>query len=441
MSIVSKLEVLFDKLWPINRSLTGDGNRLTLEVLKEVIDLQISEIPSGTACFDWVVPPEWNIKEAWIKDHVGNIILDFKDNNLHILGYSQAFEGIVTYSELVKHLYTIPEQPDLIPYRTSYYERRWGFCLSHHQFMALDPHQTYEVKIDATFQKNGHMTIGEAFLKGESEEEILFSTYICHPSMAVNELSGPLVTAFIYQKLKSLPSLRYSYRFLFIPETIGSIFCLSKYGEFWKRQLKGGFVVTCVGHAAPFTYKKSRLGNSIIDQAVEVVLKHGQEPYSLLDFFPGGSDERQYCSPGFNLPVGSLMRKMYGQYPEYHTSGDNKSIMCFESMEKTISVYLEIIQLLERNKRFINKFPHCEPQLGKRGLYPSVSKPKGNNSFIQSMMWLLNYSDGTNDLISIIQKSNLPPNDVYEALEALLASEIICSNEVEEEMLHHHSKN
>ena len=336
----------FDKLWPITRSLTGDGNRLTLKFLSEIIDLEITEVPCGTKCFDWNVPDEWNIKEAWIKDSKGNIIVDFSINNLHVLGYSEPFHGLLSYDELKPHLYTLPEQPDFIPYLTSYYEKRWGFCLTHNKFLELDKDDTYDVFIDSSLNDLGSMTIGEAVINGKSQKEILFSTYICHPSLASNELSGPLVCAFIYNKLKEHKNLKYTYRFLFVPETIGSIYSLSVKGKFWKKNLLAGFVVTCVGDNGNFTYKKSRLGNALPDRVVQLILNQTESEFNLVDFFPSGSDERQYCSPGFNLPVGSLMRTMYGKYPEYHTSADNKDFVSFDAMEETVLKYLEVIEAL-----------------------------------------------------------------------------------------------
>jgi len=336
----NKIEKYFDRLWPITRSLTGNGNRETLKILSEIIDLDIQEIPSGTQCFDWNVPAEWNIKEAWIKDSKGKIIINFSINNLHILGYSEPFQGKLSYPELKSHLYSLPEQPELIPYLTSYYKRRWGFCLSHNQLLELDKDEEYDVFIDSSLNNNGSMTIGEAVIKGQSEKEILFSTYICHPSLASNELSGPLISAFIYSNLKEQKKLKYTYRFIFVPETIGSIYSLSVKGEHWKNNLQAGFVITCIGDDGKFTYKKSRRGNSLPDRVVEMILSQTENDFNIVDFFPGGSDERQYCSPGFNLPVGSLMRTMYGKYPEYHTSADNKDFISFEAMEKSVLKYL-----------------------------------------------------------------------------------------------------
>ena len=419
------MESYFDCLFPITRSLTGDGNRETLEILSKIVNFKITEVPSGTQCFDWTVPPEWNIFEAWIKDNKGNRIVDISENNLHILGYSEPFRGKLSYDELRPHLYSLPDQPELIPYLTSYYKRRWGFCLSHNQVLQLDQSGIYDVFIDSSLNNNGSMTIGEAVIEGKSGREILFSTYICHPSMANNELSGPLVSAFIYKKLHNLRNLKYTYRFLFIPETIGSIYSLSVNGEYWKANLDAGFVVTCVGDDGNFTYKKSRMGNSLADRAVELILKQTENEYNIVDFFPSGSDERQYCSPGFNLPVGSLMRTMYGRYPEYHTSKDNKDFISFEAMEKSVLKYLEVIELIERNEKYINKMPYCEPQLGKRGLYPTLGSQKGTEEFVSTMMWILNLSDGTNDLIAISERSKIPIKNLIPVLDKLIENGIL----------------
>ena len=419
------IENYFDRLWPITRSLSGEGNRYSLKILSELIDLKIKEVPSGTRCFDWEVPPEWNIKDAWIKDSHGNKIVDFSKNNLHVLGYSERVNKKISYEELKSHLYTLPKQPDLIPYMTSYFEKRWGFCISHNQFKKLNKSETFEVFIDSSFNDNGSMTLGEAYIKGNSKKEVLFSTYICHPSLANNELSGPLVTSFIYRALKEKKKLKYSYRFLFVPETIGSIYSLSERGEFWKKNLIAGFIVNCIGDNGKFTYKRSRKGDCLTDRASEITLEQTEENYSIIDFFPGGSDERQYCSPGFNLPVGSLMRTMYKAYEEYHTSADNKDFISFEAMEKSIEKYLEIINLIEKNKKYINQYPFCEPQLGKRGLYPTLGSQKEKSEFVNAMRWILNFSDGNHDLISISQKSKIPLRKLFPVVEELINKKII----------------
>lgn len=423
--VKEEIEKYFDRLWPINRSLTGNGNRETFKILSEIIDLKISEVPSGTECFDWTIPPEWNVKEAWIKNSKGDIIVDFSVNNLHLLGYSEPFFGKLNFDDLKPHLYTLPLQPELIPYLTSYYKRRWGFCMSHEQLLKLDKDETYGIFIDSSLDNKGSMTIGEAIIKGSSDKEILFSTYICHPSLASNELSGPLVSAFIFSKLKERHKLKYTYRFVFVPETIGTIYYLSQKGEYLKNNLAAGFVITCIGDSGKFTYKKSRRGNSLADKATEMILQQSEDEFNIEDFVPRGSDERQYCSPGFNLPVGSLMRTMYGKYPEYHTSADNKQYVSFEAMEKSVLTYLDIIELLEKNEIYINTMPYCEPQLGKRGLYPTLGSQKKTEDFIKGMMWVLNLADGTNDLISISEKSKIPVKELFPIIDKLIGKSLL----------------
>ncbi|HMQ67466.1 MAG TPA: DUF4910 domain-containing protein [Ignavibacteria bacterium] len=402
-----ELEKYFDRLWPLNRSLTGDGNRETLKILSEITGINISEIPSGTECFDWKVPEEWNVNEARITDSKGNKIIDYKDNNLHLLGYSESYSGKLDLSELRKHLFSLPGQPDSIPYLTSYYKKRWGFCMSDRQLRKLKE-DTYEVLIDSEFDPSGSMTIGESMIKGDTDKEILLSTYICHPSMANNELSGPLVAAFINRELNNRKNLRYTYRTVFLPETIGSIYYLSVNGEFLKRELEAGFVITCIGDNGKFTYKKSRRGDTLSDRAALLVLREKGNEFNAEDFFPTGSDERQYCSPGFDLPVGSLMRTRYGKYEEYHTSADNKEFISFEAMEESVRTYIEILDVIENNFTYINQLPECEPQLGKRDLYPTLGSSKNTEEMVSSLMWVLNMSDGKNDMISIAEKSGLP---------------------------------
>jgi len=419
------IESYFDRLWPINRSLTGNGNRETLKILSELIDLQITEVPSGTECFDWSVPPEWNVKEAWIKDSNGHKIVNFSTNNLHLLGYSIPVYKKMSLIELKPFIYTLPDQPDLIPYLTSYYKESWGFCMSHNQFSALKE-GVYEVLIDSTLKYDGSMTIGDVVLKGSSDKEILFSTYICHPSMANNELSGPLVSSFIYRELEKMANRFYNYRFVFIPETIGSIYYLSKLGSHLKQKLDAGFVITCIGDSGNFTYKRSRQLNSLTNRCTELVLKQTEENFIVEDFSPcNGSDERQYCSPGFDLPVGSLMRTRYNKYATYHTSGDNKDYISFESMEKSILKYLEIINVLENNFYYKNTLPNCEPQLGKRGLYPTLGSQKSTTAFVDAMLWILNLSDGTNDLITISEKSNFSFKELIPVVNKLLENGLI----------------
>lgn len=420
-----ELEEYFDKLWPLNRSLTGNGNRETFKILSEIIDLNVTEVPSGTSCFDWTVPPEWNVKEAWIKDSKGNIIVDFSVSNLHLLGYSISVHKKMKLIEFQENIYTLPDQPELVPYLTSYYKERWGFCMSYKQFLGLNQEEVYEVFIDSTLDINGSMTIADVVLKGSSEKEILFSTYICHPSLASNELSGPLVTAFIYRELKKIKNRYYSYRFVFVPETIGTIYYLSKYGNHLKSNLDAGYVITCIGDAGNFTYKRSRKEDSLANRCAEIILKQTEDHHNIEEFSPIGSDERQYCSPGFNLPVGVLMRTRFGKYPEYHTSADNKSFVSFEAMEKSVEKYLDIVRIFEKNFFYKNTSPFCEPQLGKRGLYPTLGSQKRTLDFVEKMMWILNLSDGTNDLIDMSEKSKLAVKELIPVINTLLKAGIL----------------
>lgn len=419
-----EIEKYFDRLWPINRSLTGNGNRETLKILSELVDMKIREIPSGTQCFDWTVPPEWNVREAWVKDSSGKKIIDFSENNLHLLGYSQGYEGKLTLDELKDHLHSSPEQPEVIPYRTSYYSPRWGFCLSHLQLQSLKE-DLYEVKIDAEHNPTGFMTVGEAIIPGETEREILISTYICHPSMASNELSGPLVSSFLYNKLKSGINRYHTLRFLFVPETIGAIWYLSVNGNRLMKELKAGFVLTCIGDDGAFTYKKSRRGNSVADRCAEYVFDNSNAKFTVEDFFPTGSDERQYCSPGFNLPVGSIMRTRYGKYDEYHTSADNKSYISFEAMEESVNMCAEIIDVIDKNAVYNNLMPFCEPQLGKRGLYPTMGSMKDTSQFVNALMWVLNQSDSSKDLLEMSRLSNINFSDIVDASDSLSKSGLI----------------
>lgn len=405
--IASELEEYFDRLWPIMRSITGDGVRKTHEILSEIIPLKTMEIPSGTKILDWTVPKEWVCKEAYVIDPNGKRILDIKEHTLHLVNYSAPFKGKIKKSELENHLHSIPDQPNAIPYVTSYYSEDWGFCLSHQQRQELSEGE-YEVVIDTDFIE-GSLTISEVILKGNSDREILFSTYTCHPSMANNELSGPLVTAFLYKKLAAMSERKYTYRFSFHAETIGAICYLDRLGSHLKKYLDAGYVITCTGDSGPFTYKQSRGINSLADRAAEWTLKrYCNNGLKILPFNPAdGSDDRHYCSPGFNLPVGSLMRTMYGKYPEYHTSDDNRNFISFDAMEEAVEAYAKICETLEENARFENLVKYGEPQLGTRGLYPSTGGVGEMSEQVASLLWVLNYSDGKYDLLDIANMSGL----------------------------------
>jgi len=404
------------KLYPICRSITGNGVRETLRKIQELIPIKIHEVPSEMKVFDWTVPKEWNIRDAYIKNTHGERIIDFKNSNLHVVGYSMPVKTKMVLKELREYLFTIPEYPDWIPYRTSYYKETWGFCLTHKQFLELHDEE-YEICIDSTLE-NGHLTYGEYYLEGESTEEVLISSHICHPSLCNDNLSGVALSTFLAKHLASR-SRRYSFRFLFVPGTIGSIAWLAA-NEDSARNIKHGVVVTGVGDPGPFTYKKSRQGDVEIDRAFGHVLKHSQQEFKIIDFFPYGYDERQYCSPAFNLPVGCFMRSSHGEYPEYHTSGDNLDFVQPQYLKESFSHCLKTLTLLERNKVFLNQNPHCEPQLGRRGLYRAIGGQAEGAKREMAMLWVLNLSDGHHTLLGIAERSNIPFDVVYEAAEVLL---------------------
>lgn len=394
---------LIRRLYPICRSITGNGVRETLKIIKEYIPLEIYEVPSGTKVFDWIIPKEWNIKDAYIKDSKGNKIIDFKESNLHVLNYSIPINEKLKLAELKEHLFTLPEYPEWIPYRTSYYNENWGFCLTHRQYEQLED-DLYEVSIDSTLE-DGYLTYGEFYVKGEINEEILFSCYVCHPSMCNDNLSGISLLTFLAMSIKDTKP-KYSYRFLFIPETIGAITWLSR-NEDKISKIKHGLVATCCGDGGKSTYKKSRKGNDVIDKIVERVLIESDKPFQIIDFFPLGSDERQFSSPAFDIPVGSLTRTIYGRFPEYHASADNLDFVGQEYLEDSFNKYKQIIFILENNSTYLNLHPKCEPQLGKRGLYRMIGGQKQDNLDVTALLWVLNLSDGTNSLLDISNRSNI----------------------------------
>jgi len=394
---------MVSELYPICRSITGDGVRESLRLLQRQAPLTLREVPSGTKVFDWAVPKEWNIRDAYIKNRRGEKVVDFQESNLHIVNYSVPVRKKMGLSELRSHLFSLPDTPDWVPYRTSYYKEGWGFCVSQHQLESLVEGE-YEVCIDSTLAP-GHLTYGELRLQGATDDEVLISSHCCHPSLCNDNLSGMAVAARLAHHL-SERSLRYSYRFLWIPGTIGSITWLAL-NEKYVSRIKHGLVLSCVGDAGGFTYKRSRRGNAEIDRVVENVLKHSGGGYRLLDFTPHGYDERQYCSPGINLPVGCFMRTPNGAYPEYHTSADDLSLVKPMSMAGSLHHLLQIMTALEENQSYLNLNPKCEPQLGRRGLYHQVGGTK-NAAAEDAMMWTLNFSDGAHSLLDIAERSALP---------------------------------
>lgn len=408
------LHGLARELYPICRSITGDGLRRTLERIQKQIPLRLSEVPTGTPVFDWTVPKEWSIRDAFIKSTDGKRIVDFHQCNLHVLNYSLPVHATMPLSELKSHLFTIPEKPDWIPYRTSYYKEDWGFCLSHNQMLALRDSE-YEVCIDSTLQE-GHLTLGECYLPGHSNEEVLVSCHACHPSLANDNLSGMTVATYLAQFLTGR-NLHYSYRFLFIPGTIGAITWLAL-NQATAERIRHGLVLTCIGNKGNFHYKKSRRGNAEIDRAVTHVLTHHTKSPEFLEFSPYGYDERQYCSPGFNLPVGCLMRGVWGTFPEYHTSADNLEFIHPAQLGESLRVCAAVLDLLEGNCRYRNLNPHCEPQLGKRGLY----RPTGGGTIeeeLNARLWVLNLSDGDHSLLDIAERSQIVFQKILDAAELL----------------------
>ncbi|HSR92983.1 MAG TPA: DUF4910 domain-containing protein [Gemmatimonadales bacterium] len=417
-----EMHVFIAEAFPICRSITGHGVRRTLAMIAERIPLTVHEVPTGTQVFDWTVPREWNIRDAWIKDPSGRKVVDFQESNLHVVNYSVPIHARMSLAELRPHLFTLPVKPDLIPYRTSYYKEAWGFCLAHRQLEAL-PEGEYEVFVDSTLA-DGSLTYGECFLPGDEEKEVLLSTHVCHPSLANDNLSGIAVVTWLARELAARPRRRYSYRFLFIPGTIGSITWLARNEELASR-IANGLVAANLGDSGAFHYKRSRQGNAEIDRVVTAVLKASGEPFDVEDFVPFGYDERQYCSPGFDLPVGSLTRTPWGRYPEYHTSADDLGFVRSASLAGSLQTYLKVIDVLEGNRRYLNLNPKCEPQLGRRGLYRTIGGDDAGRARELALLWVLNQSDADHSLLDIAERSGVSFADLREAADALLAAGLL----------------
>ena len=421
--IGKELHKFASELWPLNRSLTGEGVRETLnKISKHLPNLVLKSVPSQTQVFDWTVPQEWAVRDAYIITPNGEKICDFSENNLHLLGYSIPFSGEITLDELKNHLYTSPEQPEAIPFVTSYYKKRWGFSLTQNQFNSLED-GIYKVMID-TKLFDGELNYGELLIHGKSEKEIFLSTYICHPSMANNELSGLAVTTFLAKWLNSIETLEYSYRIIFIPETIGSITYLSKNHLEMKKKIFAGFNVTCVGDNRAYSYLPSRNGKTISDIVANHILKWTDKNFVIYNWLDRGSDERQFCAPGIDLPVASIMRTKYGEYPEYHTSLDNlENVVTSEGLEGGYWAIRRAIEAIEKNKKFKVKV-FCEPHLGKRGLYPTISVGKVDKD-TSLMMNFLSLCDGRSSLLEIAERLKVPIWDLYEVTNKLQKHNLI----------------
>jgi aminopeptidase-like protein len=418
---MNELSRLIGELFPICRSITGNGVRQTLRILQQQIPLEIHEIPSGSQVFDWAVPKEWNINDAFIKNSRGRKIVDFARCNLHVVGYSVPFRGKLGLDELKKHLFTIPDRPDWIPYRTSYYNETWGFCLAHRQLLGLTEGK-YEVCIDSSLE-DGFLSYGEYVIPGSSTNEILISCHICHPSLCNDNLSGVALVTALAKRMQAKPR-RYTYRFLFIPGTIGSITWLAL-NEALVPSIQHGFVAAGVGDSGPFTYKKSRRGDAEIDLVFDYVLKSGNDASKIVEFSPYGYDERQFCSPGFNLPVGCVMRTPHGTYPEYHTSADNLAFLNLDALNDSIEKCANVLEILERNRTYMNQNPKCEPRLGKRHLYTSIGGATHGGVSEMAMLWVLNLSDGAHSLLDIAQKSGFDFDAIQATADVLDKHELL----------------
>ena len=406
MTVGEELYKLVAELYPICRSITGDGVRRTLEIVeRELGGLEVSEVPTGTQVLDWTVPREWNVRDAWVADAAGRRVIDFQASNLHLVSYSVPVRATIGLAELREHLFTLPDQPDWVPYRTSYYAERWGFCASQRLVDSL-PEGDYEVCVDSTLA-DGHLTYGEHLVEGQTQDEVLISCHVCHPSLANDNLSGIAVASRLARLLGQGRRPRYSYRFLFIPGTIGSITWLARNQDNLGR-VRHGLVLSGVGDPGGFTYKRSRRGDTEIDRAVAHVLGRSGRDHQLVDFSPYGYDERQYCSPGFNLPVGRLGRTPFATYPQYHTSADDLDFVGPAQLQESLQVCQEIVEVLEGNRRYLNLFPKGEPQLGRRGLYGSIGGRSDAEQRQMAMLWVLNLSDGDHSLLDVAERAGLP---------------------------------
>lgn len=409
------------KLFPICRSITGTGVRESLGIIGQIIPLKIVEVPSGTKVLDWVVPAEWNIKDAYILDSLGNKIVDFKDNNLHLMGYSEPIDKTVDLSELESHLYSLDDQPDAVPYVTSYYDLDWGFSITHSQRKSLKSGD-YKVFIDSNFDPNGSLTYAELIIPGESKDEIFFSTYICHPSLANNELSGPIVTSFLAKWLME-KKRKYTYRIIFIPETIGSVTYLDKNIDSMKENIIAGFNMTCMGDEGCFSYLPTRYGNTLSDKVALNILNQDHHGFKSYSYLVRGSDEAQYNSPGVDLPIATVMKSKYGTYPEYHTSLDNLDFISEKGLNESLEFYKKCIEVLESNKYYKLKTLGV-PQLGKRGLYPSKNI-KGCPNYTKQLLNTIAYMDGTNDLVDISNLIGAPIETVMDFANKLLDKDLV----------------
>jgi len=413
----ARMHALVRRLYPLCRSITGDGVRETLAIVGEHLPLTVHEVPTGTPVLDWTVPQEWNIRDAYVADASGRRVVDFRESNLHVVGYSVPVRTRLPLAELRAHLHTLPDQPALVPYRTSYYAPDWGFCLAQSTLDSL-PDGEYDVCVDSTLA-DGSLTYAEHVVPGRVEDEVIVSCHVCHPSLANDNLAGIAVAV---QLALSLDDPYHTYRFVFAPGTIGAITWLASNAERIDR-VRHGIVLACAGDRGSLTYKKSRRGDAPIDRVMAHVLR--DRPHEIREFSPYGYDERQYCSPGFDLGVGSLTRTPYAGYPEYHTSGDDPDFVAPESMVDTLEVLREAVAVLDRDRAYVNLSPYGEPQLGRRGLYDSLGGRSDAKDAQLALLWVLNLADGTHSLLDTAQRAGLPFSSVAAAADALLAAGLL----------------
>mgnify|MGYP005990252439 CR=1 FL=1 len=415
--LTNVIEEYFDRLWPINRSIVSPGFRESLDILSEIIPFKRQTYKTGEKIFDWTVPKEWKVNKAYIIDPNGKKRCDFEVNNLHLVSHSSSYRGELSLEKLKEYLHSYPELPNGVPYLTSFFDKRWGFCISDEELKSL-PEGKYKIVVDTELY-DGELTTADYVLKGEYPNEIMFTSYLCHPSMANNELSGPLTLAFLYDRLKNLPNRKYSYRFVVMPETLGTICYLSKKFQEIKKNIIAGYVLTCLGLGNSFTYKCSRQDNSRGDRLIKRLLKKNNTN-KIIPFTPiAGSDERQFCSPGFDLPVGSLMRKRYLEYPEYHSSLDNKELISFDAIEGAVNFCMNIIDDFETNLIFKNTVMNGEPRLGNKGLYPKFSSNQYFDEKLNAILWILNLSDGNHDIKDIEERTGYTQKVLLEATSEL----------------------
>ena len=412
---------LMQRLFPLCRSLTGAGVRATFDILSEHIPITRTEVPTGTQVFDWTVPDEWNIRDAYVAAPDGTRVIDFRESSLHVVSYSEPVRATIPLEQLRERLFTLPEQPEEIPYRTSYYSRTWGFCLPHRRLAELEPGD-YEVVIDSTLGP-GHLTYGEVVLDGAGDEDVLISTYVCHPSLANDNLSGIVVAAMLAKEL-SERQLRHTYRFVFAPGTIGPLTWLHENRDTLDR-IAHGLTVSCIGDTGGLTYKRSRRGDADVDRAVATVLRDSGRPHRVLEWDPWGGDERQFCSPGFNLPVGTLMRTPHGEFDGYHTSADGLDRISPAALEEAVETCLAVIDVLETNRTLVSLSPYGEPQLGRRGLYRSAGGAVSSPDDEKALLWVLNLSDGTSSLLDIADRSGIAYPLIRRAAERLEQADLL----------------